>query len=64
MTAHQEKKLDIEALLEFRNRFNLPLSDDDVAQLRFHRPPADSPEMRYLAARRDALGGPMPRRRR
>ncbi|MCX7050755.1 MAG: pyruvate dehydrogenase (acetyl-transferring), homodimeric type, partial [Proteobacteria bacterium] len=64
MTAHQEKKLDIEALLEFRNRFNLPLSDDDVAQLRFHRPPADSPEMRYLAVRRDALGGPMPRRRR
>jgi pyruvate dehydrogenase E1 component len=64
MTAHQEKKLDIEALLEFRNRFNLPISDDDVAQLRFHRPPADSPEMRYLAARRDALGGPMPRRRR
>ena len=64
MTAHQEKKLDIEALLEFRNRFNLPLSDDDVAQLRFHRPPADSPEMRYLAARRDSLGGPMPRRRR
>jgi pyruvate dehydrogenase E1 component len=51
-------------LLEFRNRFNLPISDNDVAQLRFHRPPADSPEMRYLAARRDALGGPMPRRRR
>ena len=64
MTAHQEKKLDIEALLEFRNRFNLPLSDAEVAELRFYKPSADSPEMRYLRERREALGGPMPRRRR
>jgi pyruvate dehydrogenase E1 component len=64
MTAHQEKKLDIDALLEFRNRFNLPLSDTEVAELRFYKPAEDSPEMRYLRERRSALGGPMPRRHR
>jgi pyruvate dehydrogenase E1 component len=64
MTAHQEKKLDIEALLEFRNRFKLPISDADVADLKFYRPADDSAEMRYLVGRRAALGGPMPRRRR
>jgi pyruvate dehydrogenase E1 component len=64
MTAHQEKKLDVEALLEFRNRFNLPISDADVADLKFYKPADGSAEMRYLAERRAALGGPMPRRRR
>lgn len=64
MTAHQEKKLDVEALLEFRNRFNLPLSDTEVAELRFYKPADDSVEMRYLRERRAALGGPMPSRRR
>ncbi|MFN5010014.1 MAG: alpha-ketoglutarate dehydrogenase [Gammaproteobacteria bacterium] len=64
MTAHQEKKLDVEALLEFRNRFNLPISDADVADLRFYKPDAGRAEMHYLAERRAALGGPMPRRRR
>jgi len=64
MTAHQEKKLDVEALLEFRNRFNLPLSDDDVAALRFYKPAEDSVEMRYLRERRQTLGGPLPQRRR
>jgi len=64
MTAHQEKKLDVEALLEFRNRFNLPISDADVADLKFYKPAGDSAEMRYLVERRAALGGPMPRRRR
>lgn len=63
MTAHQEKKLDVEALLEFRNRFNLPLSDEDVAALRFYKPAEDSVEMRYLRERRQALGGPLPQRR-
>ena len=64
MTAHQEKKLDIDALLEFRNRFNLPLSDTEVSELRFYKPTEDSPEMRYVRGRRAALGGPTPRRRR
>ncbi|MFZ9905349.1 MAG: alpha-ketoglutarate dehydrogenase [Steroidobacteraceae bacterium] len=63
MTAHQEKKLDVEALLEFRDRFNLPLSDAEVTELRFYKPPADSVEMRYLRERRAALGGPLPQRR-
>jgi len=64
MTAHQQKKLDIEALKEFRDRFSLPLSDDDLAQLRFYRPPENSAEMQYLRERRAALNGYMPRRRR
>jgi pyruvate dehydrogenase E1 component len=62
MGTHQQKKLDDEALHAFRDRFALPLSDDDVEQLRFYRPPADSPEMRYLHARRAALGGYLPAR--
>jgi pyruvate dehydrogenase E1 component len=64
MTAHQEKKLDIEALLEFRDRFNLPLSDTEVAELKFFKPDEDSAEMRYLRERRAALGGALPMRRR
>ena len=62
MTAHQAKKLDIDALKAFRDRFALPLSDDDLATLRFYRPADDSPEMRYLRERRAALGGPLPLR--
>ena len=62
MTSHQAKKLDIDALKAFRDRFALPLSDDDVAQLRFYRPAEDSQEMRYLQSRRTALGGYMPAR--
>jgi pyruvate dehydrogenase E1 component len=62
MTSHQAKKLDIDALKAFRDRFALPLSDDDVAQLRFYRPAEDSQEMRYLRERRASLGGYMPAR--
>src|ERR671929_174205 len=63
MGTHQQKKLDDDALREFRDRFAVPLSDEDVAQLRFLHPGADSPEMRYLEARRKALGGYLPARR-
>ncbi len=63
MTAHQEKKLDVDALLEFRDRFNLPLTDTQVTELQFYKPPADSAEMRYLRERRATLGGPLPLRR-
>ena len=63
MTAHQEKKLDVDALLEFRDRFNLPLTDSQVTELQFYKPPADSAEMRYLRERRATLGGPLPLRR-
>jgi len=63
MTTHQQKKLDTEDLTAFRDRFQLPLSDEDVAQVRFYKPAEDSPEMQYLHARRAALGGYLPRRR-
>src|SRR5919201_818719 len=62
MGTHQQKKLDDEALREFRDRFAVPLSDEDVAQLRFLHPGADTPEMKYLHARRQALGGYLPAR--
>ncbi|MRH78203.1 pyruvate dehydrogenase (acetyl-transferring), homodimeric type [Spiribacter sp. C176] len=62
MTSHQQKKLDEEALLAFRDRFNLPLDDDAVKALQFYRPPADSPEMQYLHHRREQLGGYLPAR--
>jgi len=62
MGTHQQKKLDDEALKAFRDRFALPLSDDDVAALRFWRPGADSPEMKYLHACRQRLGGYLPAR--
>ena len=62
MGTHQQKKLDDEALREFRDRFALPLSDEDVAQLRFFHPGPESQEIRYLEARRKALGGYLPKR--
>ena len=64
MTTHQQKKLDDEALLAFRDRFALPISDDDVTHLRFVKPAEDTPEMKYLHARRQALGGYVPARKR
>jgi len=63
MTAHQAKKLDLDGLKAFRDRFALPLSDDDVANLRFYKPDPDSLEMRYLHERRAALGGALPARK-
>src|SRR3954469_24205351 len=63
MGTHQQKKLDDSALKDFRDRFALPLSDDDVTQLRFFHPGPDSHEMKYLEARRRALGGFLPVRR-
>ena len=63
MTTHQQKKLEREDLLAFRNRFDLPISDEDASALRFFRPAPDSPEMRHLHARRKALGGTLPLRR-
>ena len=64
MTAHQSKKLDMEALVAFRDRFDLPLSERDLEELKFYKPAADSREMRYLHERRQALGGYLPARRR
>jgi len=62
MGTHQQKKLDDEALLAFRDRFAIPISDEDVAQVRFWHPGPDSPEIKYLVARREALGGYLPTR--
>jgi pyruvate dehydrogenase E1 component len=63
MTTHQQKKLDLDDLKAFRDRFRLPLSDADVEQLKFYKPADNAPEMRYLHDRRAALGGYLPRRR-
>lgn len=62
MTTHQQKKLDREALINFRNRFHLPLTDEQTENLSFLRPEANSAEMRYLQQRRQALGGSVPSR--
>jgi pyruvate dehydrogenase E1 component len=62
MTTHSQKKLDEAALIEYRNRFNLPLTDAQAANLEFFKPAEDSAEMRYLHARRTELGGYLPRR--
>jgi pyruvate dehydrogenase E1 component len=64
MTAHQAKKLDVDALLAFRDHFVLPLSDEQVRNLDFYRPADDSAELSYLRSRRQALGGYLPSRRR
>ena len=61
-TSHQQKKLDVEALKAFRDRFALPLDDQAVEEMRLYRPHDDSPELRYLHGCRQALGGYLPRR--
>jgi pyruvate dehydrogenase E1 component len=63
MVAHQQKKLDDNALKELRDRFNIPVSDADIAGLPFRKPAQDSQEIRYLQSRRKALGGYLPVRK-
>jgi len=60
---HQQKKLNEEELREFRTRFGIPISDKEVAEAPFYRPPEDSIEIRYLRERREKLGGYLPSRR-
>lgn len=62
MTTHSHKKLDASDLIEFRDRFKLPLTDEQVLALEFYKPPADSQEMQYLHAQRSKLGGYLPAR--
>ena len=62
MTTHSHKKFDETDLIGFRNRFNLPLSDEQATRIDFYKPEANSPEMRYLHAKRAALGGYLPKR--
>ncbi len=63
-TTHQQKSMDIASLKAFRDRFDLPISDQQVENLSYYKPASDSPEMQYMAERRAALGGFMPKRRR
>ena len=64
MITHQAKKMTEAALLAFRDRFELPLTDEQVHDAEYYKPPDDSPEMQYLRERRAALGGSLPARRR
>jgi len=59
---HQQKKLNEEELREFRSRFGIPLNDEDCIEVPFYRPSEDSEEIRYLRARRESLGGYVPKR--
>jgi pyruvate dehydrogenase E1 component len=61
---HQLKKVELATIREMRDRFNIPIADDQLDTLPFYVPPADSPEMKYLKERRAALGGWFPQRRR
>ena len=63
-TTHQQKSMDIASLKAFRDRFDLPLTDEQVENLSFYKPADDSPEMQYMRERRAALGGYVPSRRR
>ncbi len=60
---HQQKKLDMDAVREFRDRFNIPIPDDKLEELPYFKPAEDSPELKYLHERRKALGGYLPKRR-
>jgi len=64
MIAHQAKKMTQEALKQFRDRFDIPMPDDKIAEMPFIAFAPDSPEMKYLKERRGALGGYLPQRRR
>ena len=61
-TAHQQKKLDVEALKEFRDRFNIPISDKKISGVPYYRPSKDSQEIEYLHEKRKVLGGFIPQR--
>ena len=61
--AHQQKKLDLDSIREFRDRFNIPIPDDKLADLPYFKPSEDSAEMKYLREQRQKLGGYLPARR-
>jgi pyruvate dehydrogenase E1 component len=62
--AHQQKKMPNEALRQFRDRFNIPVADEQLAEIPYYRPAEKSPEMEYLRELRAKLGGSLPQRRR
>jgi pyruvate dehydrogenase E1 component len=59
---HQQKKMDDKSIRQFRDRFNVPIPDEDIADVPFYHPGEDSPEVKYLQERREKLGGYLPRR--
>lgn len=61
--AHNVKKVDLDSLKVFRDRFGIPIPDDKLEELPFYKPAPDSPEMKYLLKSREKLGGPVPQRR-
>ena len=61
--AHNVKKVDLESLKGFRDRFDIPVSDENLESLPFYRPAENSPEIRYLKQSREKLGGFVPQRR-
>ncbi|OHX12411.1 pyruvate dehydrogenase (acetyl-transferring), homodimeric type [Chromobacterium sphagni] len=61
--AHQAKKMDLESLRKFRDRFGIQVSDEDLAKVPYYLPAEDSPEMKYMRERRAALGGYLPARK-
>ncbi len=62
-TAHQTKKLSDDDIKFFRDRFNIPIPDSELPKIPFYKPADDTPEMKYLHERRQALGGYLPKRR-
>jgi pyruvate dehydrogenase E1 component len=63
MDTHSQKEMELQDMKAFRDRYNIPLSDDKVAEAAFYRPAEDSPEMIYMRQRRETLGGVLPQRR-
>ncbi|VEB40320.1 Pyruvate dehydrogenase E1 component [Chromobacterium violaceum] len=61
--AHQAKKMDLDSLRNFRDRFGIPVSDEDLPNVPYYLPAEDSPEMKYMRERRAALGGYLPARK-
>ena len=61
--AHNVKKMDVESIKQYRDRFNMPIADDQIEDLPFFKFEEGSPEMEYMRARRSALGGSLPARR-
>ncbi len=60
---HSVKKLDLESLKKFRDRFGIPISDEELKDVPYYRPPEDSQELTYARKMRENLGGPVPQRR-
>ncbi len=60
--SHQQKKMNEKELREFRARFDIPISDEEIADMPFYKPAPDSPEIKYLLKRRKELGGSLPKR--